>query len=356
MAQGSGLVHQGILDGQGDDHGGEYLNVAYRPRRHLRVLGKQAHKHRGQGVGHHRHEHTEGHAQGHDGLDGPLDALQVGRAVVEADHRLAAQGKAAHGHGDEEQIALHDGGAGHQGIPQLRPAVALEHSVQHDQQDAVRGDDEEGGQAEGQHPPHNVQFHATPPQAHRHPLPPQGEEHKGAGGHLGEHGGQGGPGHVQMEHKDKDGVQDDIEHRPQHHRGHPQAGKALGDQKAVHAGGHEGKEGARGVDGQVGVGVAEGGVAGAEPHEQMLLQQEEQSGQHAGQYQQHQEAVGQHPAGLPVPPLPHAHGHDGGAAQAHQGGEGGQQGDDGAAHPHPRQGQIADALDIADVDAVYNAV
>ena len=32
------------------------------------------------------------------------------------------------------------------------------------------------------------------------------------------------------------------------------------------------------------------------------------------------------------------------------------QGDDGAAHPHPRQGQIADALDIADVDAVYNAV
>lgn len=189
VAQGGGLVHQGILDGQGDDHGGEYLNVAYRPRRHLRVLGKQAHKHRGQGVGHHRHEHTEGHAQGHDGLDGPLDALQVGRAVVEADHRLAAQGKAAHGHGDEEQIALHDGGAGHQGIPQLRPAVALEHSVQHDQQDAVRGDDEEGGQAEGQHPPHDAPGEAAPPQAYRHPFPPQGEEHKGAGGHLGEHGG-----------------------------------------------------------------------------------------------------------------------------------------------------------------------
>ena len=55
-------------------------------------------------------------------------------------------------------------------------------------------------------------------------------------------------------------------------------------------------------------------------------------------------------------PLHHAGEHVQGAAQAHQGGEGGQQGDDGAAHPHPRQGQITDALDIADVDAVYNAV
>ena len=205
MAQGGGLVHQGILDRQGDDHGGKDFDVAYRPRRHLRVLGKQAHKHRGQGVGHHRHEHTEGHAQGHDRPDGPFDAFQVGRAVVEADHRLAAQGKAAHGHGDEEQVALHDGGAGHQGIPQLRPAVALEHSVQHDQQDAVRGDDEEGGQAEGQHPPHDAPGEAAPPQAHRHPLPPQGEEDEGAGGHLGEHGGQSGPGHVQMEAEDENG-------------------------------------------------------------------------------------------------------------------------------------------------------
>ena len=356
VAQGGGLVHQGVLDGQGENHGGEHLNIAHRLLRQLRIAGEQAHKHRGQGVGEYHHPRAEGEAQAHNTLDGLFDALQVAGAVVEADHRLGAQGEAAHGHGDEEQVALHDGGAGDQGVPLLRAAVPLEHRVEHDEQDAVGGDDQEGGQAEGEHPPHDGPVRPAPPQGHRHGFAQQHGQHEGAGGHLGDHRGDGRPGHVHVEGEDKDGIQHDVEHRPQHHRGHAQAGVALGDEEAVHAGGHEGEEGAGGVDGQIGVGIAESGLTGAEPAEQLPLGQQEHRRQRHRQHQQHEEAVGQNPARLLLPPLPHAHGHDGGAPQAHQGGKGGQQGDDGAAHPHPRQGQVADALDVADVNAIHDAV
>ena len=123
----------------------KHLNIAHRLLRQLRIAGEEAHKHRGQGVGEHHHPRAEGEAQAHDALDGLFDTLQVAGAVVEADHRLGAQGEAAHGHGDEEQVALHDGGAGDQGVPLLRAAVPLEHRVEHDEQDAVGGDDQKGG-------------------------------------------------------------------------------------------------------------------------------------------------------------------------------------------------------------------
>ena len=237
-----------------------------------------------------------------------------------------------------------------------RAAVALEHGVEDDEQHAVGGDDEEGGQAEGDDTQHDPPVEAPPPQAHRHLFTQQGAEHKGAGGHLGEYRGQGSPRYPHIQAENKNGVQNDVEDGPQHHGGHTQPGEALGDEKTVHAGGHQGKEGAGGVDGQVGVGVAEGGVAGPEPPEQLPLHQQEQAGQPDGQHQQHKKAVGQYLAGLLLVAFPHAHGHNGGAAQPHQRGEGAEQGDDRAAHPDASQRQIPDLGDISDVDAVYDAV
>ena len=195
-----------------------------------------------------------------------------------------------------------------------------------------------------------------PPQGDGHTLAQQGAQDKGTGGHLGEHRGDGRPRHPQVQQEDKHRIQGDIQGRPQHHRGHTQSGEALSDQKTVHPGGHQGEKGAGGIDGEVGIGVAEGGRAGPEPPQHMLFQQKEQGGQGGGEHQEHEKAVGQHPAGLLLIPLPHAHGQNRRASQAHQGGEGAQQRNDGAAHSHPSQRQVHDLRDIADIHAVHNTI
>ena len=232
----------------------------------------------------------------------------------------------------------------------------LEHRVEDDEQHAVGGDDQEGRQAEGDDPHHDLPVKAAPPQGHRHLFPQQGTEHEGTGGHLGDDGGQSRARHIHLENKDKNGVQHNIEDGSQHHRSHAQAGIALGNEEAVHAGGHQGKEGTGGVDGQVGIGIAKGGRTCAEPLEQLALEQQEQPRQPHRQHQQHEKAVGEYPAGLLPISFPRPHGQDGRTAQPHQGGKGTEQGDDGAAHPYASQRQIPDLGDISDVNAVYDAV
>lgn len=171
-----------------------------------------------------------------------LDPVDLARAVVEAHHRLAAQGDAAHGHSDDEHKALDDGGAGNEDVALPRTAESLKHRVQHDQQDAVGGDGQEGRQTEQKHPLHNAAVESAPAKPDGDFFAQQGEQHEQTGGRLGDHRGPGRARHIQMEHENEEGVQHDIQRRPQHDGGHAQAGEALADQKAVHAGGQQAKK------------------------------------------------------------------------------------------------------------------
>ena len=307
-------------------------------------------------MGHHHHQRHKAQAQEYNITHGPPDPVRTAGAVVEADDRLGPQGDAPQRHGDHQQIALHHRGTGHQGVPQAGTAVALEHRVQHDQQDTVRGDGEEGGQSEGQHPPYDPEIQSPPAQRHRHAPAPQGQQDKGAGADLGDHRGNGRPGHIHVEQEHEHGVQDNIHHRPQHHRDHPKAGEPLADEEAVHTGGHQGEKGAGSVDRHIGVGIGKGVRTGAKPHEQMVLQQQEQRRQDQRQRRQGHKAVVEDLFGVLQAPLSHAHGHKGRPSQPHQGGKRGQQRDNGAADPHPCQGHTANLRQVSNVHPVHNAV
>ena len=74
---------------------------------------------------------------------------------------------------------------------------------------------------------------AKPP--HGHSFSPQAHQHKDGGSKLRQNCRSSRSGYAHMEAEDKDWIQNDIEHGSQHDGHHTQAGKALGNQKAVHA-------------------------------------------------------------------------------------------------------------------------
>ena len=104
-------------------------------------------------MGSDHHNRAEQQAQPHNGFHGLADTVRVTRAVIKADDRLGPQGHTPMGHRNNQQITLHNGGAGHQRITQFRPAVPLEHGIEHNQQYAVRGDNEKRRQTERHHLP-----------------------------------------------------------------------------------------------------------------------------------------------------------------------------------------------------------
>ena len=148
--------------------------------------------------------------------------------------------------------------------------------VEDDEDHAVQGVGQEGGQAQGQHPQAEFRLETAPAQGGRQPGEPQGDQGKGAGGSLGEDGGPGRAGNAHIQQEDEHRIQGDIQGRPQHHCAHPQAGAALGDEEAVQPAGEKGEGRPGDVDGDVIHGIGKGGLAGAEPPEELAAEQEEE--------------------------------------------------------------------------------
>ena len=71
-----------------------------------------------------------------------LDSFRSSRAVIIAQDRLGPAGNPAKRHGNHQHEALNDRHTGQQHISLLRSAVLLNHSIQCDDQNIVKRDDQ----------------------------------------------------------------------------------------------------------------------------------------------------------------------------------------------------------------------
>ena len=106
----------------------------------------------------------------------------------------------------------------------------------------------------------------------------------------------------------------------------------------------------------VGQRVGQRGVGCAKQPQQHRRGRVEGRRQYRGKEQQHGEAVADDLLGFLLVALPQRDGRAGRAARADEHGKGVQQHQDGGKQPHARQRRRADALNVADVDAVHDVV
>ena len=284
--QGGEPVHPGVLHRQRDDGQGEHPQPPGRQLHQGRVGGEDAHHLPGQQLEHHEEHRREPQAHPQHAAGGLAHPVALAGAVVVADDGLGAAADAQHGAGDQGHAALHNGGAGDQQIPLLGAAVPLQHRVHGDQDQAVGSHDEERGEPDGRHPQH--QPPVGPAQADPDGRPAKQEPHgKGAAEELGQHRGRRRAGHPHIQREDEDRVQQDVGHRADQHRRHAHRAEALAGDKIVQPHRHQGEEGARRVDGHVGVRVAEGGAAGPKTEQQRPAAEQKTHGQHRRQAGQH---------------------------------------------------------------------
>ena len=173
---------------------------------------------------------------------------------------------------------------------------------------------------------------------------------------LTEHGGNGCALHAQPEPEDEDGVQNDVDHGTDHGGEHAGLGKALGGDEGIHAQHQQHEHRAENVEAAVAQRIRQGGVTGTEQPQQRGRTRIKAEGQHHGKQHQHSEAIGDDFLRLLLVALPQC---DGGArctARAHQHGERVQQHEDGGEQSHAGERGCADALNVPDVNAVYDVV
>ena len=356
LCHGGETVHKHILKTQGNNHQGDNVDGPDGEPGGFPVGGEQPHKKARHQPGKKKHG---GGKQAHElenerfRLTNPVSPVGT---VVEAQNGLGAAADAQHGSGNHQQIALGNGGAGDEHIPLLRPAVGLQGRIHENENQRVGGQNHERGKAQTENPPHNLRTVISKGDGNVYLFPQQKPQGKGAGGKLGNHRGNGGSGHIHFEHKDKHRVQNDVGHGADENGRHPRHREALAVDIVVETYRHQGEKGTGGVNGHVGVGVGKGDRACPEPHEQLLLGKEKNHRQGNGNAAQQEKGVCQHlPSLFPVP-LPQMNAHNHRAPQTDEGTKGGQEGHNGTAHPHPRQGQIADFRDMTNVNPVDDAV
>ena len=349
-------VHNGVLQPQGNQGQRAHVDGGESLRRQLRLRGEEAHEEGAPQPGQQEQGRHIGHAQSGDEGLGLQDPVPPPGAVVVGQDGACAGGNAPQGHGHHQHEALGDGGAGHQTVSQLRPAIGLEDGVHGDDHDVVHADDEEGRHAHRQDAEHQPPVIAAESDGDRHGLAEEEPQHIEAAGQLGEDRGHSSPGHPHVKEKDEHRVQHDVQRRPQHDGDHALPGVALADDELVQPQGQQVERRAAEVDGEIGIGVAVGGIAGAEGHQHGLVQGKDHHHQRHGADAQHQETVGEDPPGLLRLARPHADAHQRCAAHADERGEGADQGHHRPADPHARQGGLPDHGDVADVDAVHDAV
>ena len=115
-----------------------------------------------------------------------------------------------------------------------------------------------------------------------HRLPSGEETQNPQGGYqLGQDGGQRCPAHAHIQHKDENGVQNDIQDGSDQHRQHTLTGEALGVDEIIHSQADHHKGASQQIDGQILVCIREGLIAGAEKIQQRFFDE----GYHHRQYQ-----------------------------------------------------------------------
>ena len=173
---------------------------------------------------------------------------------------------------------------------------------------------------------------------------------------LAEHRGNGGTPHAHVQHKDEDGVQDDVDDRADDGGQHTDLGKALGGDKGVHAHDEEDTDRAQDIDAAVGQRIGQGGLAGTKEPQQDGSPGIEPDGKHHGKKQQHGKAVADDLFGFFFVALPQRDGRAGRAARADEHGKRVEQHQDGGKQAHTRQRRRANARNMADINTVHDVV
>ena len=159
-----------------------------------------------------------------------------------------------------------------------------------------------------------------------------------------------------MQAEDKNGIQHDIGHRPDHNSLHPHLCKALADDKLVHARCHQRKEGSAQIDGHIGQRIGKGCLSGAKPPEQLFPHAQYEDREDQGHDRQHQKAVRKDLSCSLFILLSQADAHKRRAAYPHQNSEGRNQCYNGTADAYTGQSHFSDLWDVSYVHTVYNTV
>ena len=350
--------HKALLAGDLNAHGEDARHVdAHSPCGVFDeggIRGKDARHHAGDQ--HHEQPEQGGIAEAEGELEAErlLDAGLFACAEVEAHHRLAALTDALNGQGAEL------GGAGdhRHGTHRHITAVAGQTRAEADGEQALGGEHHKGGDTQPHHRQDDVPLHFEV-------FFPQLEDGLGAGEELQYPAGT----HGLTEHrrhcrapdapaktKNQDGVEDDVDDCADDRREHTDLRKALGRDKGVHAHDQQHEHRAEDVDAAIGHRIGESGVAGTEEPQQGGRTGIEARRQHHREKQQHGKAVADDFFGLVFIALSQRDGRAGRTARADEHGEGVQEHKDRRKQTHARQRRRTDALDVADVNAVYDVI
>ncbi len=212
------------------------------------------------------------HRNGGDGHkpNARLNPAILPRAVVVPHHRLGGAGQPADRYGGNLPDRVDNGHDPHIKVA----AEPLEGGVA-DHLDAAVGDcHKEPGGAQGGNLPHQggLNPHGGGAEPDFRPFSTEEGNRPHRGNALGDYRCQSRSPDAPVEDEDKEGVQGNVDHRPQQDGQHPGAPKALGVDKAVHPQAGHGEDAAADVNGNILVGVGESDIAGPKQIEEGTLE------------------------------------------------------------------------------------
>ena len=129
-------VYQYILKTQRYDGKGEHTDGPYGKAGNLLIGGKQADKMHRKKTGHEKHKSCKAKTQKQAVFLGIPYPPRIGCSVVKTDESLGTAADSQHGRGDEQHVALDNGGSGDEKIS-LAAAVLLQHRIGGDEKHII---------------------------------------------------------------------------------------------------------------------------------------------------------------------------------------------------------------------------
>lgn len=234
----------------------------------------------------------------------------------------------------------------------------LQGGVAHDLHRSVRDGHDKAGQSQSGDFFYDwkLRFHVSAGQGDDRLFPGEEMEDPHSGHELGDDGGQRGSLDAHAEHKDKQGIQNQVQHSSNGHREHTCDAEALGVDKVVHAKAHHHKERAAQVNSEVGVRIGIGYIAGAEKIHQRAAENVAQDGKDRTAYKEHGKGICHDLFCLFCLASSPGNGEERGAAGAEQVGKGSDDSDDGKSEADPGQGLGGGVGNVTDVDPVHHII
>ena len=183
--------------------------------------------------------------------------------------------------------------------------------------------------------------------------PGEKAQHPRGADRLAENGGEGRALHPKPQPEDEDRVQHQVQHRADEHAQHGHGGLPLSRDEGIQAQGKLHEHGAPQIDADVIQRIADGSIRGAEGVQKRALARLKQHGEQHAERRQHGDTAAQNLLGAVPVTLAQLDGGQRCAALPGKGGEGGNQHQNGGAHPHAGEGCGPDAGNVADVNAVH---